>query len=111
MVAVCAVLVVVIGPAWLESLKRRKAKWYHLKGRDDFVESEIKAAMEMRLPILPVLFDGAGMPGEKDLPKGLGQLAGLNAAIVGSGKLFRQGADAVCDQIASIRAPVKRRGR
>ena len=105
----CSVLVVVIGPDWLQALSGRQRKWYHLGRRVDFVEGEIRAAMEMRLPILPVLFDGAAMPSEKQLPKGLRQVAGLNAAIVGSGKLFRQGADAVCDQIASIRTSLERR--
>ena len=107
----CAVLVVVIGPDWLEMLKRRQQRWFWLGRSADFVESEIKAAMEMHLPVLPVLFDGASMPKESDLPTGLKALPGLNAAIIGDGKMFRQGADALCDQVATIRTASKNRTR
>jgi serine/threonine protein kinase len=100
----CAVLVVIIGPEWVDLLKRRQRRWYQLKRPQDYVAAEIMAAIEMELPILPVLFDGASMPKERELAKPLRPIANLNAAIVGAGKAFRVGADGICDQITKIRS-------
>ncbi|MCA1704180.1 MAG: hypothetical protein LC808_13310, partial [Actinobacteria bacterium] len=46
---------------------------------DDFVLSEIRAALERGIPIIPVLVDGAAMPNRGDLPEGLQGLARRNA--------------------------------
>ena len=99
----CAVVLIVIGPRWLELLRDRRKRWYQLSGKDDYVAMEIAAALEMRIPIVPVMFDNAAMPRDGDLPKLMRPITKLNAVMVGQGHAFRFGADGIADQIARIR--------
>lgn len=100
----CAVLLAIIGPKWTDMLSDRRRRWYTPWKARDYVADEIRAALELELPILPVLFDGAGMPRARDLPADLRAITALNAAIIGAGKAFRIGADGLCDQIVKIRS-------
>lgn len=75
----CRVFLVVIGKDWLSILdKKRDEK------RKDFVRLELRSALERRaqneqsILIIPVLVDGADMPGEPELPDDLKKLAALN---------------------------------
>jgi hypothetical protein len=72
-VAACEVILVVIGPHWLdvkdESGRRR------LDNPDDFVTLEIAAALARNIRVIPVLLDGAGMPKASELPDSLKPLA------------------------------------
>jgi len=54
----------------------------------DPVRDEIEAALERDLPLIPVLVDGAKMPGKADLPASLERLAFLNAPEVRTGPDF-----------------------
>ena len=99
----CAAMLVVIGPRWGEVMQARRRRWYHLRRNDDYVALEIAAASELKLPIIPVLFDRATMPAPRDLPKALHFLPQLNASLISDGKAFRTGADGICDQIARLR--------
>jgi hypothetical protein len=79
-VAACDVLLVVIGPNWLnakdESGERR------LDNPDDFVAIEIAAALTCGIPVIPVLVDGARMPNASQLPDSLKPLARRRAVDV-----------------------------
>lgn len=72
----CAVLLAVIGPAWLEQLQRRA------EGGDatiDHVRSEIETALSSGIKVIPVLLESATVPNEQSLPQslqGLGRLQG-----------------------------------
>jgi len=99
----CAVMLVVIGPGWAPQIARRRGRWYHLRRQADYVALEIAAAAELKLPIIPVLFDGAQMPTASGLPETLGFLPKLNAALISDGKAFRAGADGISDQVAKLR--------
>ena len=73
----CKVLLAVIGPGWLRALgdvgrDRRN-------GADDYVRTEISAALNRKVPVIPVLIGGAGMPRQDDLPTDLEALARRNA--------------------------------
>ena len=103
-VSECAAMLVVMGPSWLETLTAKRRRWYHFAAPEDFVALEIAAAAELRIPIIPVLFDGASMPKARDLPKELAFLPNLNASLISDGKAFRTGVDGICDQIAKLRA-------
>jgi hypothetical protein len=76
-VARCDVLLAVIGRSWLSARgddgKRR------LDNSDDFVRTEIAAALRRNIPVIPVLVDGAALPKADDLPEGLKDLAVCNA--------------------------------
>jgi hypothetical protein len=65
----------------------------------DPVRVEIETALARRMPIIPVLVDGAKMPGSTDLPAEFGNFAYLNAAEVATGREFRNQMDRL---IASI---------
>jgi hypothetical protein len=69
----CAIMVVVIGPRWLELLRSfgpTDSETIH-----DYVRLEVASALERKLPIFPVLVDGATMPEAKHLPDDLKPLA------------------------------------
>jgi len=72
----CEVLLVVIGRRWLSpqsDLGRR------INNPKDYVRREIAAALSRNIRVIPVLIDGAGMPGEEDLPEPLRALSRRNA--------------------------------
>src|ERR1044071_8340181 len=58
--AKCGAVVILIGKRWLE----RDAGMPRFGEEQDVITQEIGLAMESKLPILPVLVDGACMPGE-----------------------------------------------
>ena len=70
--AKCNVMLVVIGPRWLELLRSGPAGGEII---DDYVRLEIASAIERKLPIFPVLVDGASMPDAKNMPDDLKLLA------------------------------------
>ena len=69
----CNIMVVVIGPRWLELL--RSSGPTDIETSHDYVYLEVASALERKLPIFPVLVDGATMPEAKDLPDELKPLA------------------------------------
>lgn len=58
----CDHLLAVIGPRWLPDLQARAA------GEEDFVRSEIGAALTRGMTVIPVLVGGVRMPGSDQLP-------------------------------------------
>lgn len=76
--ASAAALLVVIGNQWL----RGSASGAKLGDPDDYVTRELAAALRMRVPIVPVLVDGADMPDEQALPQDLRPFTRNNAARV-----------------------------
>jgi hypothetical protein len=62
----CAVMVVLIGPAWLTSADRKGRR--RLDRQDDLVRGEIAAALRGRIPVIPVLVEDASIPDAEDLP-------------------------------------------
>jgi len=72
-IATCDCVIAVIGPRWLETVKKRA------QSADDFVRHEIGAALKRHVTIVPVLVGGARMPAASDLPPELAELSFLNA--------------------------------
>ena len=73
--AKCGAVVILIGKRWLE----RDAAMPPFGDSKDVITQEVRFAMESRLPILPVLVDGATMPAEPTLPSEFVSLSRLNA--------------------------------
>src|ERR1700730_18667261 len=69
----CNSMIVVIGPRWLELLGSSGPA--DSETGHDYVRLEVTSALERKLPIFPVLVDGATMPEAKDLPDDLKPLA------------------------------------
>src|SRR5664279_4018786 len=76
-VGACDVLLAVIGLQWLtatDSQGRRR-----LDDSDDLVRLELEAALARDIRVIPILVDGAQMPGRADLPDSLAPLTRRNA--------------------------------
>ncbi len=67
------VMLVLIGPSWLQA--RCAQGRFRLEEPEDFVRREIETALRWRVPIVPVLIEGASMPDEAELPPSIRQLA------------------------------------
>jgi hypothetical protein len=68
----CDVLLALIGDQWLtigDTHGKRR-----IDDPDDFVRLEIEAALSRRVRVIPILVDGASMPGADELPESLATL-------------------------------------
>src|SRR5215469_10154204 len=79
-VAACTVLLAIIGPNWLTATDERGSR--RLDDPDDIVRLEIEAALARGVRVIPILVEGAVMPGRKDLPESLAGLARRNALLI-----------------------------
>ena len=92
-------LLAIIGPHWLESREDGRKR---ISERADPVRIEIETALEGGIPVVPVLVDGASMPGEDQLPDTFKDFAFINAAVVDIGRDFRQHMDRLIRAIDGI---------
>jgi hypothetical protein len=75
------VLLVLIGSGWLDEEPTGSGRL--LIERDgDWVRREIRRALERSVPIVPVLLDGAALPGPAELPADIRRLAHYQVAEV-----------------------------
>lgn len=72
----CEVMLVLIGPGWLDSPDGHGGR--RLDDPNDFVRIELRTALQRNIRVVPVLFDGAPMPRTVDLPADLEPLARRN---------------------------------
>jgi TIR domain len=79
-VATCKVLLAVIGPSWLTAIDGRGRR--RLDDPDDIVRLEIEAALARGVRVIPILVEGAPMPGREGLPGSLAGLARRNALFI-----------------------------
>ncbi|MGB7656844.1 MAG: toll/interleukin-1 receptor domain-containing protein, partial [Pseudolabrys sp.] len=79
-VAACNIILVVIGPHWLEAKDENGGR--RLDSPDDFVVIEIATALAREIRVIPVLVDGASMPKAGELPDPLKALARRQAVEV-----------------------------
>lgn len=71
------VLLVVVGPRWLSATDGAGRR--RLDDPADFVRLEIELALAAHVPIVPVLIEGAAMPGAGELPASLVEFARCQA--------------------------------
>jgi TonB family protein len=72
----CGVLLVMIGPQWLDAKDERGGR--RLQDPSDFVRIETASALKRDIPVVPVLVRGAKMPSSEQLPEELKELAYRN---------------------------------
>jgi TIR domain len=70
-----SVVLVLIGTSWLEARSRGRRR---LDDPADYVRLEIETALEVGVPMVPILVRGAKMPTEHRLPPSIGELAKKN---------------------------------
>lgn len=85
----CDALVAIIGQRWFGADGGR----LRLDEESDPVRIEVRAALDRNIPVIPVLVDGAAMPGADELPEPLRPLAFRNACPVDSGRDFHAHVD------------------
>src|SRR5579862_6140147 len=73
----CDVLLAVIGRNWLDA-RDENGDW-RLANPHDFVRTEIAAALQRNIRVIPILLDGTRMPAADQLPAELRELAQRNA--------------------------------
>ena len=77
----CDVLLVMIGPQWLDAIdphtRRRR-----LDNENDFVRIEIRQALRRKIPVVPVLLDGTSMPDAAALPEDIRALTRRNGVFL-----------------------------
>lgn len=92
----CEVCLVVIGRRWLTTADEYGQR--RLDKGDDWVRTEIGAALTRSLRVIPVLVDGASLPTDKALPGELVRLASLQAHSVDH-TTFHQDVDRLIERI------------
>ena len=95
-------LLAVIGPNWLTATDERGRR--RLDDPDDFVRLEIEAALARGVRVIPILVEGAVMPGREDLPESLAGLAHRNALLIRH-ESFRSDAGRLVTAIERVLAP------
>lgn len=81
----CGALLVVIGKSWRSQRKGQPAR---IMDPDDWVRIEVETALDRAIPVVPLLIDGASLPGRDQLPESLWPLLRRNALPVDSGRDF-----------------------
>ncbi len=82
----CQVVLVIIGRTWLTVTEPDGTR--RLDNPDDFVRIEVESALKRRIPVIPVLIQGASMPRRPELPESLQSLARRNGMQVGHNPRF-----------------------
>ncbi len=77
----CDVIIVLIGPTWLSIQDENGVR--RLDDPNDFVRLEITSAINHKKKLIPVLFDGAAMPAQDELPSDLRVLSRRQAVRIG----------------------------
>jgi len=98
-----AVELVLVGEKWLNPNWRRSRWLFGSKPKEDFVQVEIESALELGVPIVPLLVDDVSMPGVDSLPNSIAEFASVNAAPIRSGHDFHLDMARVFEQIESFR--------
>jgi TIR domain len=98
-----AVMLVLVGGKWLSPSWKRSRWWFGLKLKEDFVQVEIESALDLGVPIVPLLVDSVVMPRVHDLPNSIAEFVLLNAAPIRSGRDFHNDMDQVLQTIMALR--------
>jgi hypothetical protein len=106
----CSVMLVIISPYWLAA-RDPGSGLRRLDDPKDWVRREVEAGLARpEVAVIPVLFDGAAMPGDSDLPPSLRSLSDRNAFVL-TGASLDQEVDALTDGILRGQlSPLRRAG-
>jgi hypothetical protein len=97
-----SVLLAIIGDIWLNDSDESGRR---LDNPRDLVRIEIGAALQMKIPVVPVLVGKAGVPKEDELPASLSSLAYRNAIRIDSALDFRNHVDRLISGLERLLHP------
>lgn len=95
-VAACDVFLAIVGPNWLNTIDDTGGR--RIDNPDDFVRTEIAAALARNIPVIPITIDGARLPKADELPDPLKPLIRRQAVEVRNAQ-FRRDAEALVEQL------------
>lgn len=90
------VVLAVIGPAWREAPPQ---------GDKDYVHLELRLALELGIPVIPVIIDGATPPASTELPEALTGLTARNAMRIDADQHFRDDTDRLIRAVRELAPP------
>jgi len=82
----CDILLVVVGPRWFGLNEARQPRLFE---EADWVRIEVATALAKKIPVIPLLVEGARMPKPGELPADLQGFAFRQAAVLDVGMDFR----------------------
>ena len=98
----CDVMLAVVGKRWKLGSDEAAPG---IKGVDDWVRIEVETAIQLALPVIPVLVEGAGMPSRGDVPESLSDFAFFTAVTVDtSNKNFHRDMQSLIAEINKLAA-------
>ena len=101
--AQCQVMIVVIGPDWVNAKDASGNR--RLENPDDFVRIEVEAGLQRdEILVIPLLVEGAQMPSPMQLPDSMRELVYNNAFTIHDDPLFHRDMDTlICSVRGSLR--------
>jgi hypothetical protein len=96
-------MIVLVGEKWVIANWKRGIWPFGSKLKEDFVQLEIEAALDVGVPIVPLLVDSGAMPQVAELPISIREFVLLNAASVRSGRDFHKDMDRLLERIGTYR--------
>lgn len=91
----CDLLVAIIGPEWSKLLSERMA----MTDEEDYVQTEIRLALEEGKPIAPICIKKAIVPRVRDLPPQLRPMMDYHVAHLDAGKHFLDNIERILDGV------------
>ncbi|MCU7944928.1 MAG: toll/interleukin-1 receptor domain-containing protein [Candidatus Thiodiazotropha sp. (ex Cardiolucina cf. quadrata)] len=80
--SIASAVIAVVGPDWINEATKRS-------GQVDHVVVELKSALSLGVPIVPLLAEGVSMPSAEVLPREISAFPRINAQTIGSGNAFQ----------------------
>ena len=100
-----AVVLAIVGPGWVnKAWTQGRGLFSFRRSQEDFVAIELDLALQINVPVLPILVDGTPMPEAGALPASLKKLCYLNGSPVRAGRDFRTDMDRIVAAIQLLRA-------
>ncbi len=101
-IASCNAVIVVIGRRWLTSADKQGRR--RLDIQEDLVRVEIAAALQRRIPVIPVLVQNASMPRPTDLPENIRDLVFYNGIKLAP-EFWRTGVERLIKELDRVMRP------
>lgn len=95
----CSAVIVMIGRQWLTVKDKKRRR--RLDSEDDLVRAEIRAALQQKIPVIPVVVQSGSMPDPDDLPEDIRPLARRNGIYLRSAQ-WRDGVDRLLRELDGL---------